>query len=265
MILHVGARAVYAYTGTRLQRPDAPTVLFLHGAAQDHSVWGLQSRYFAHHGWNVLAVDLPGHGRSEGMALSSVEGIASWLIDVMDAAGAQHAALVGHSMGALATLECAARHPERVTRIALLGPAVPMQVSDELLEAARTEEHAAYEMINGWSFGVRGTFGGNAWPGVWMAGNALRLLERCGPGVLATDLDACRQYTGGLAAAAAVRCPALVILGGRDLMAPARSASALLETLPRREVVRLEHSGHSLMAEEPDAVLDALRQFLGVQ
>src|SRR5213595_1348800 len=119
----VGGQSVYAYTGSRRFDPTLPTVVFVHGAAHDHSVWALQSRYFAHHGRNVLAVDLPGHGRSGGEALPSVEAIGDWIIDLLDAAGVKAAALVGHSMGSLAVLAAAGRHPARVTRLSLLGPA----------------------------------------------------------------------------------------------------------------------------------------------
>ena len=146
--------------------------MFVHGAANDHSVWALQSRYFAHHGWNVLAVDLPGHGRSGGAALASVEAIADWLPALLDAAGAERAALVGHSLGALAALACAARHPARVTKIALLGPAVPMPVTDLLLAAAKADDHAAFELINGWSCSPGKQLGGNTVPGMWLTGNA---------------------------------------------------------------------------------------------
>ncbi len=105
----------------RLHRPRAfdrarPTIVFVHGAANDHSVWALQSRYFAHHGYNVLAVDLPGHGRSGGEALASIEAIADWLAALLDALGVERAALVGHSMGSLAALDAAARHPSACAR-----------------------------------------------------------------------------------------------------------------------------------------------------
>ncbi len=259
MMLTVLDHPVYAYTASRRRVDEAPTMVFVHGAAHDHGVWALQSRYFAHHGFNVLALDLPGHGRSGGAALVSVEAIAAWLIAVLDAAGVPEVTLVGHSMGALAALDCAARHPERVRRLALVGPAVPMEVSDDLIEAAQSDVDLAHALINGWSFGPRGTRGGNALPGVWMSGNALRLLERTRAGVLATDLLACCNYAGGLAAAAAVACPTLVILAGRDLMAPARNARTLVEALRDVRVTMLQDAGHALMAEEPDAVLDALR------
>jgi pimeloyl-ACP methyl ester carboxylesterase len=262
MRLTVGGLAAYAYTGSRPLVSAQPTVVFVHGAAHDHSVWALQSRYFAHHGWNALAVDLPGHGRSEGRALASAEAIADWIAAVLNAVGAAKAALVGHSLGSLAVLECAARHPDRAAKIALLGPAVPMPVNDALLEAAGRNDHVAYELIAGWSHSAGKQLGGNPVPGMWMMGGAVRLMERSRPFALAADLGACHGYVNGLAAAAGVRCPALVILGARDLMAPPKSAQALIGALSGARVVTLPECGHALMAEEPDAVLDALRDFL---
>jgi len=262
MQLTVAGHPTYAYTGNRPLEPAQPTVVFVHGAANDHSVWALQSRYFAHHGRNVLAVDLPAHGRSAGEPLGSVDAIADWLAALLDAAGVDRAALVGHSLGSLAALAAAARHADRVGAIALLGPAVPMTVSDALLAAARAGDHLAYELINGWSFSAGKQLGGNPVPGIWMTGNALRLTERTPPGVLHADLAACNDYAGGLDAAAAVRCPALLIVGARDLMAPPRNTDALVAALPDKKVVTLPGCGHALMAEQPDAVLDALRRFL---
>ncbi len=258
----VGGHPVYAYTGSRPFDRALPTVVFVHGAANDHSVWALQSRYFAHHRRNVLAVDLPGHGRSGGEPLASVEAIGEWLAALLDGARVERAALVGHSLGALAVLESAGRHPERVEKIALLGPAVPMPVADALLDAAKADDHLAYELITGWSFAPGHQLGGNQQPGVWMTGNALRLMERSQPGALYADLIACHRYAGGLAAAGNVRCPALLILGQRDLMAPAKNAAALTAALAGCQVVTIPECGHSVMTEAPDAVLDALRAFL---
>ncbi len=262
MELNVGGSKVYAYTGTRPVDPAKPAVVFVHGAANDHSVWLLQSRYFAHHGKGVLAIDLPGHGRSAGPVLGSVDAIADWLPRVLDAAGLAQAALVGHSLGALAALACAARHPARVAKVALLGPAVPMEVSEALLDAAKANGHVAYELINGWSTSAGKQLGGNTVPGMWLMGSAIRLMERTPPGVLHADLVACNAWTGGLEAAAAVRCPSLVVIGARDIMAPPRAAKALAETLAGARVVTLPDTGHAMMAEQPDAVLDALRGFL---
>jgi len=104
----------YAYTGGRPFDPSARGVLFIHGAAFDHSVWQWQSRYFAHHGFSVLAVDLPAHGRSPGRARATIEAMADWIAAFVDAAGLERTALVGHSMGSLVALQCALAQPQRV-------------------------------------------------------------------------------------------------------------------------------------------------------
>jgi len=262
MRIRVDGSDVYAYTGARALVAAQPTVVFVHGAANDHSVWALQSRYFAHHGFNVLALDLPAHGRSGAAALPSVEAIGAWLPRVLDALTIDAATLVGHSLGALACLACAADYADRVIKVALLGPAVPMPVSEVLLAAAKADDHVAFELITGWSHSAPRQLGGNRVPGMWMTGSALRLMERTPNGVLHTDLAACNAYADGLAAAARVRCPALAVIGQRDLMAPPKSAQALVATLPDVRVVTLPGAGHAMMAEQPDAVLDALRAFV---
>ena len=262
MAIRVHGSDVHVYTGSRAFDRTLASIVFVHGAALDHSVWALQSRYFAWHGANVLAVDLPGHGRSQGAPLPSIEAIADWIGAMLDAAAVPRASLVGHSMGALAVLECAARHPARVERIAMLGPAVPMLVSDELLAAARDDEQLAYDMITGWSFSAGKAIASNPSPGMWMTGNAMRLMQRSKPGTLANDLLACRNYANGLAAASALACPAQLMLGMRDLMAPVRDTPPLIAALRDVRVVKLAETGHSLMAEQPDAVLEAFKSFL---
>jgi pimeloyl-ACP methyl ester carboxylesterase len=262
MEITVNNARAYAYTGGRPFNPELPAVVFIHGAENDHSVWGLQSRWFAHHGCAVLAVDLPGHGRSAGPLLPTVEAQADWLVALLDAAGVQEAALVGHSMGSLIALDAAARYPERVTKIALVGTAVPMPVSEALLTAARQARPKAEGMVNVWSHGARGAFGGNTVPGLWMMGASLRLMERAGDGVLFNDLNACNAYTRGMAAAAAANCPALIVVGSRDMMTSPRGAPKLAAAMKDGRIATIEGSGHALMAEYPDAVLDALRSFI---
>jgi pimeloyl-ACP methyl ester carboxylesterase len=170
--------------------------------------------------------------------------------------------LVGHSMGSLTALECAFRHPARIARIALIGTAVPMPVSDALLGAAKDKEPKAIAMINGWSHSPRGTLGGNTVPGMWMLGASRRLMERQPPGVLYNDLAACNAYAHGMEAAAALGCPALIISGSRDMMTHPKAAARLAAGMRDAHSVRLDGAGHALMAEQPDAVLDVLRAFI---
>ena len=143
-----GPQEAYAYTGGKPFDPALPCVVFIHGAMQDHSGWTLLARWCAHHGCGVLAVNQPGHGRSAGAPLASVEALADWTLALMSAAGVREATLVGHSMGTLIALEAAARAPERVTRLVLLGAAYPMKVSDALLSTAREAPLKAIDMVN---------------------------------------------------------------------------------------------------------------------
>jgi pimeloyl-ACP methyl ester carboxylesterase len=262
MYLTVGNDKVYAYTANRAFDANKPAVVFIHGAANDHSVWALQSRYYAYHGWNAFAIDLPGHGKSQGEALDTIAGLADWTARLLDAIGTKSAVLVGHSMGSLVALETAARCPERIAKLAMIGTAVPIQVSEPLLNASKANDHLAYEMINVYAHSTAAQIGGNRVPGLWMMGSAMRLMERSGHGVLHADFSACNAYASGLDAARQVKCPVLLVLGRRDLMTPLRNARDVIANLPRAKVVELEGSGHSLMAEKPDEVLDSLIGFL---
>ena len=262
MELRVGGESAYAYTGGRAFDPALPAIVFVHGGAQDHSVWILQSRYLAHHGYGVLAVDLPGHGRSGGAPLAGIEAMAGWLIALLDAARVGTAALIGHSMGSLVALECAAKAPQRVNRIALIGTAFPMSVSPDLLEAARSNEGEAQRMINVWSHAAYAHYPSNPGPGFWVGGGNLRLMQRQRRGALLADFAACNAYAAGLERAARVKCPALFLLGARDAMTPARSGRELAKAIPHATLKTLGDSGHNLMGEKPDEILDALVEFL---
>src|SRR4051812_109930 len=210
MDLIVDGKKAFAYTAAHELDAAKPSIAFVHGAGLDHSWWGLQSRYFGYHGWNVLAFDLPGHGRTQGPALASIAEMSAWLMRALDASAIRKASIVGHSMGSLVALESAARFSERVERIALLGTAFPMNVSDAFLEAARNNDQSAYDMETIWGHAPQVPFGSNPNPGMWMYGDTLARLSRLAPGVLHTDLKACKDYASGLTSAAAMTCPTLV-------------------------------------------------------
>jgi len=265
MDLMVNGGKAFAYTAAHALDPAKPAIVFVHGAGLDHSWWGLQSRYFGYHGFNVLAVDLPGHGRSEGPPLENIGAMADWVMRLLDAAKLSAASVVGHSMGSLVALECAARHPARVERIALIGAAWPMKVSEAFLEAAHRNEQTAYDMETIWGHAPAVPLGGNPNPGMWMYGDTLARLARLAPGVLYAGLKACNDYADGLASAAKVKCPALLLLGRRDLMTPPKTAASLAQAIPGVRTIEFGTPGHSLMAEAPDAILDALVEFLAVR
>jgi pimeloyl-ACP methyl ester carboxylesterase len=165
-------------------------------------------------------------------------------------------------MGSLVALECAARNPQRVSRIALLGTAFPMRVSPDLLQATKTRESDAHGMINAWSHSGYAHYPSNPGPGFWVIGANLRLMQRQKPGVLHADFAACDGYKTGFERAAQVKCPVLFLLGARDAMTPARAGRDLARAVPNSTVVTLGSAGHNLMGEKPDEVLEALVEFL---
>jgi len=265
----VNGAAAYAYTGGRPFDPALPCVVFVHGALNDHSVWTLLARWFAHHGHCVLAVDLPGHRRSAGPALASVEAMAAWLLDCMDAAGVHKAVLAGHSMGSLVALQAAGQAPARATQLWMLGTAYPMAVSPQLLDASLHAPLQAIDMVTAWSLSTLAAKPSYPGPGAWLHGSSRALMQQVlagqgpGPGdqrLFHTDFTACNAYAGAEAAAARVTCPVHLVLGAADQMTPPRATRLLTQALQAR--VHSVPAGHQLMAEAPDAVLAALRSAL---
>ena len=261
MQLTVDGRSVYAATGGRPFDRALPATLFLHGAGCDHTVWQLPARWFAWHGSSVLAPDLPGHSRSEGPPLRTIPELAGWVGRLLDAAGVEAATLVGHSMGAAIALEAAAALGPRIHHLALLGTAASIPVHEDLMSAARDEPQRAYAMMTAWAHGMDAKLGGHPVPGLWMTGGTLALFARNAPGVLHTDLAACAAWTSGQEAASRVRCPALVVIAANDVMTPPKAGAELARLLPAGRTISIADCGHMLVAEKPDAVLDALMGF----
>ncbi len=258
MELNTPQGILFGYAGARVHQPGQKAVVFIHGTGMDHTVWVLPSRYFARHGYNVLAPDLPGHGRSGGAPAATIDAMADAVVAGMSAAGIEQAALVGHSMGSLVALSAAGRYPDRTRVLALIGSTAPMAVHPKLLEHAEKNDHAAIDMLTYWSYSKDAQLGGSETPGLWMAGNTLRLLERAADNVIHIDLAACQAYDAGLAHAQAVQCPTLFVLGERDIMTPVRSAQGVIDAVTNARVSVLEGCGHSIMLERPEALLDAL-------
>jgi len=270
MYLDVQDAQIYCYTGGKTFNPALPTVVFIHGVLNDHSVWILQSRYLAHHGFNVLAVDLPGHGKSAGEAPASVEAAADFVAALLDAAGVQKAALVGHSWGSLIALEAAARLQQRVSHLVLVGTAYPMKVSPALIETSLKDPMKALHMVNVFSRSTLAAPPSALGPGTWVFGAGMALGRR----VLASNPQvnvfhrgfvACDRYANGEAAMAQLPCPVLFLLGAQDQMTPPKAAQSLIrtaQTTGQRVQITTLPVGHHQMTEAPDATLAALVGFL---
>ncbi len=228
----------------------------------DHTCWSLQSRYFAHHGRNVFALDMPGNGKSGGDFPADIDAMADWVIAFMDAMEIDKAALVGHSMGALNALSVAGRYPNRIRALALVGVAFPMMVGEDFLNHAEQNNDAAYNMMIDWSHARPSHVGASEVPGLWMLGNALRTVQNAGDGRLFKGLSICNDYAGGFDAAAGITCPVRFVLGDKDMMTNPRAAKKLIASLPGSDTVMLKDCGHMQMIEKADGVRSALSDFI---
>ena len=262
MELFVEGSSVFVATGGQPLDKTKPAILLLHGAGLDHSVWALQARYLAHHGHSVIVPDLPGHGRSDGAPLPSIDALAQWCWVLLDVLAIESCAIAGHSMGALAALHMAAMQPVRTRALCLVAAAAEMPVHPELLTAARDDLAKASALIAMWGFGPDGQVGGNKMPGLQMRLAGERLIERSHAGVLATDLTACDAYRDGLRDAALVEAPTHLLLGAEDRMTPPAKgrqlAAAMMKVAGGAMVTVLPGCGHMIMAERPDETTDIL-------
>ncbi len=273
MYIPVQGQKIYCYTGGKPFDAAKPTLVFIHGVLNDHSVWILQTRYFAHHGFNVLAVDLPGHGKSEGSCPKSVEAAAEFTMALMDAVGVQKAALIGHSWGSLIALHAASLAPERVSQLALVGTAYPMKVSPALLDASLNAPMKAIEMVNTFSHSSLSPPPSALGPGTWLYGGSRALMRR----VLASNpkenvfhigFKACDSYEGAfealnrlIAHTESAQIAILFIVGMADQMTTPKAAQSLIDKAPAAKVARVS-GGHQMMTESPEEVLRALANFL---
>ena len=271
MKLQVKGHSAYAYTGGKPFDHTLPCLVLVHGALHDHSGFTLLARWFAHHGHCVLAVNLPGHGQSEGPPAASVEDAAEWLWALLDAAGVQRAALAGHSLGSLMALQAAASQPQRASHLVMIGTAVPMPVGEALLRTAREAPLKAIDMVNAFSISSTATKPGFPGPGNWLHGGNRALMRRMqaqaqrllGINLFEHDFAMCNRYQGGMDAAARVTCPSTLIVGARDQMTLPKAAQPVATVL--KAAVEVLPSGHHLMAEVPDALLSAMRAALAAR
>ncbi len=258
----VNGKTTAAGTGGVIFESHKPTVVFLHGAGMDHTVWALQTRYMAHHGFSVLALDLPGHGRSDGPGVNSIEKMADWVLSAVSKLTDKPVILVGHSMGAIISIEIAATHSSIISGLVLVGVALPMTVNKDLLVLTQNQPEKAINLITSWAYGFKAQIGGTRTPGLWMMSGGQRLLQRSRGDQLYRDFDSCNNYKSGSKSASNITCPTLIIAGESDKMTPIQSARKAHDLITNSELEIIKGAGHMIMIESPDKTLDILTNFL---
>lgn len=262
MYIDVRGKQVFATTGGKPFDNSKPAVIFLHGSGFDHTVWNLQSRFFAFRNYAVLALDLPGHTNSAGPPLESIEAMADWLNDVVESVDTKDNSLVAHSQGCLIALEFASRYPERLRSVSLISSGLATPVNDALLNAAQSDPEAAIAMMLGWGFGAAGQLHLGPIPGNSMVAAGRKVMRGNSPTALAADLRACNAYRNGKQAAAQVAAPVQVIVAGKDRMAPRQASNELIAHLRDPDVSLIAESGHIVPQEAPNECRDLLKAFI---
>ena len=256
MELQVRGIKTYAATGGKQFDNSLSTVLFLHGSGLDHRSWALQTRWFAYNGYSVLAPDLPGHSLSGGEPLESIEEMGLWLVDFLNAADVQSAHVVGHSQGFLCALELARQAPEKVKSLTGIGTAGAIPVNPALIDAAQKSAGNAAEMLLQWGFGNRSHLGMSAVPGMQPIAIGRQIMSN---NPLATDLQACANYSSGNEVASTLDIPSYLIFAGEDRLTPLKAGKVLAQNL-KAEYSVIEDYGHMLPIEAPRRCLHRLRE-----
>ena len=263
MRFKVNDKEVFASTGGQFFDKNKPVIIFVHGSGLSHVTWILQTRYFAFHGYNVLAIDLPGHGYSEGPALKSIEEMGDWIADIIDSTDIREASLVGHSQGCLVTMETASRYPNKVKSLSLMGGGGAIPMNPELLDLAEKGDPKAVDLMMDWAHGPAGHFGGHVVPGLHHINIGGRIvLNGSVKHALGVDFRACDNYKTGFDAAAKIKCPTINILGEYDRMIPIKEGKKLAALIPNSEVEIIPKCGHMILLEEADKALAILKKFI---
>ncbi|MEL6690019.1 MAG: alpha/beta hydrolase [Pseudomonadota bacterium] len=264
MKLDVQGHSTFASTGGRAFDPKGDVILFIHGSGQNHLGFMLQHRFLANRGWQAITPDFPGHGRSEGDPIASIEEMAVWLATFMDAAGIEKAHIAGHSQGALVAMELSAKFSDKVLSATFIASALGIPVNDYLLGLAKDREPKAIKAMMDWGHGPTGHVHDHTMPGASHMIYGSQLMASNVPGALYNDLNACNEYTAGAETAAAITCPTLCILSGQDKMTPIKAGRKLHAALGG-ELVEIPHAGHMSITEQPWDVTQPLRKFLESQ
>ena len=263
MKFKVNNEKVFASTGGRPFDKSKPLIIFVHGSGLTHMCWVLQTRYFAFHGYSVLAIDLPGHGLSEGKSLKSIEDMAEWINDVIMAVGFNEASLVGHSQGCLVTVECASRYPEKIKTLSLIGGAGAIPMNPELLTLAEKGDSKAVNLMMDWAHGPSGHLGGHPVPGLYHLNTGAMLIHsKKIQDTLGVDFRACDNYKNGFEAAKNLSLPTVNILANQDRMCPLNEGKKLADSIQGCELHVIDNCGHMMLLEEADKTLKVLRKFI---
>ena len=247
---------MFVSTGGMEFDKEKPSILLMHGSGLTHIVWSLHEQFYASQGFNILSVDLPGHGNSEGPSLKSIEEISDWVKSLMNVLDIKKLIIIGHSQGCLVGIDFAARYPNLINCLVLVAGSYKMSVNQDLIDYAEEGDEKAVLLMMKWGYeGSKAFIGGN--PVKKIINSAREIRE-----VLAVDLNACNNYKGGKESLEKINCPTLCIFGDLDKMVPLEVGNKMASMIKNSEKKIINNCGHMIIFEKAFEMRKIVKEFL---
>jgi pimeloyl-ACP methyl ester carboxylesterase len=256
LIIELNNKKVFASDAGKIFEKEKHTIILLHGSGLTHIVWSLTEQYLSNKGYNILAIDLPGHGNSEGPSLKSIEEIAEWLEKIINKIEIQHLTILGHSQGCLEAIEYVSKYSSKIKNLILVGGSYKITVNQDLIDLASAGDKDSIKLIMKWGYeGSKKFIGGNPVEKIINSSRAIRE-------TLAVDLIACNNYKNGFEAAKSIKCPTLLIFGELDKMVSLEKSKKFAELIPNAETYIIQNCGHMIMFENAFKMREKIAEFL---
>ena len=256
MIFQLENKNIYASDSGQGIDTNKDTIVFLHGSGLSHIIWSLAEQFFSSKNYNVLSIDLPGHGNSDGPCLDSIEKIADWMEKVFDKLKLKNLILVGHSQGCLEILEYSSRYKERLKKLVFVGGSNKMPVHPDLIELAQSGHSDAVKLMMKWGYeGSKKFIGGN--PVEKIIQSPRDISE-----ILAVDLNACNNYSNGFEAAKVIDLPSMLIFGELDKMVNLEAGKKFSNLIKNSNTHVIKGCGHMIMIEKAFEMREKILEFL---
>ena len=233
-----------------------PSILLMHGSGLSHIVWSLHEQFYASQGFNVLSVDIPGHGNSDGPSLKSIEEISDWIRLLMKTLDILKITIIGHSQGSLVGIDFASRYPDLISKLVLVAGSYKMPVNQDLIDLAEAGDEKAILLMMKWGYeGSKAFIGGN--PVKKIIKSSRDIIE-----VLAVDLNACNNYKNGEQSLEKINCSTLCIFGDLDKMVPVKAGTKMSERIKNSETKIISNCGHMIIFEKAFEMRKLVKEFL---
>tara|TARA_B110000444_G_C18637183_1_gene499676 strand:+ start:56 stop:832 length:777 start_codon:yes stop_codon:yes gene_type:complete len=245
-------------------KKSSPLIIFIHGAACDHTLWCYQNRYFFNIGFSTLTLDLPGHGLNQSKSFSSISEMSSLINNLLKKLPQKNIILIGHSMGSLICLDVASLNSAKLKKVILVGISYPMSVSKDLLNKSKKNQAEAINDMIQWSLPSNVKLNGSKLIGLDLSNLVSVIMGNTPNGVLYQDLLACNNFSLKNESIKSIGALITIIAGEKDVMTPLKGAKKLIELLPNITFTSIKNIGHFHTLENPIEVNKIIKKSLEI-